>query len=44
MIWHEVALQGASSGEFEAQIAELGPFPGAELAGQCQPQIGHADL
>src|SRR5664279_3041995 len=26
MIWHEVALRGASSGEFEAQIAELGPF------------------
>src|SRR6201991_2090542 len=26
MIWHEVALPGASSGEFEVQIAELGPF------------------
>src|SRR3977135_843409 len=26
MIWREVALRGASSGEFEAQIAELGPF------------------
>ncbi|WP_407169448.1 hypothetical protein [Bradyrhizobium sp. ORS 111] len=26
MIWHEVPLRGASSGEFEAQIAELGPF------------------
>jgi hypothetical protein len=26
MIWHEVPLRGASAGEFEAQIAELGPF------------------
>src|SRR3954453_16321230 len=26
MMWREVALRGASSGEFEAQIAELGPF------------------
>src|SRR5262249_24020767 len=26
MIWHEVALRGASSGDFEAQIAELRPF------------------
>src|SRR5215831_3654286 len=26
MIWHEVALQGASSGEFGAQIADLRPF------------------
>src|SRR5437588_3622702 len=26
MIWHEVPLRGASSGEFEAQIAGLGPF------------------
>lgn len=26
MIWREVALTGASSGEFEAQIAALGPF------------------
>lgn len=26
MIWQEIALRGASSGEFEAQIAELGPF------------------
>src|SRR3954471_816965 len=26
MIWHEVPLRGASSGEFEAQIAELKPF------------------
>ena len=26
MIWHDVALRGASSGEFEAQIAGLGPF------------------
>src|ERR1700720_107228 len=25
-IWHEVPLRGASSGEFEAQIAELKPF------------------
>lgn len=26
MIWHEVALRGASSGEFETQITELAPF------------------
>src|SRR5262249_57091652 len=26
MIWHEVALRGASSGNFETQIAELGSF------------------
>ncbi len=26
MIWHEVVLRGASSGEFEAQIAQLGRF------------------
>src|ERR1700759_2599757 len=26
MIWHEVPLRGASSGEFEAQIADLRPF------------------
>src|SRR3974390_996130 len=26
MIWHELPLRGASSGDFEAQIAELGPF------------------
>jgi hypothetical protein len=25
MIWHEVPLRGAASGDFEAQIAELGP-------------------
>src|ERR1700749_2768056 len=26
MIWHEVALRGASSGDFETQIADLRPF------------------
>ncbi|MCK7475374.1 MAG: hypothetical protein MZV49_22105 [Rhodopseudomonas palustris] len=26
MIWHELVLRGGSSGEFETQIAELGPF------------------
>src|ERR1700735_4674291 len=26
MIWHEVPLRGAASGDFEAQIAALGPF------------------
>jgi SAM-dependent methyltransferase len=26
MVWREVALRGASSGEFEQQIAELSPF------------------
>ena len=40
MIWHEVPLQGASSGEFEAQIADLRPFLDAELARQRQPRTG----
>src|ERR1700749_2168869 len=26
LIWHEVGMRGGSSGEFETQIAELGPF------------------
>ena len=44
MIWHEVALRGASSGEFEAADRRIGAVSGAKLAGQYQPQIGHADL
>ena len=37
MVWHEVALRGASSGEFEAQIARTRAVSGGELAGQRQP-------
>ena len=44
MIWHEVPLQGASSGEFEAQIAELGPFLEQNWRANISPRIGHADL
>ena len=39
MVWHEVALKGASSGEFEEQIAELGPF-WSRTGGPCQPRSG----
>src|SRR5258707_6339536 len=37
MIWHEVALRGASSGEFETQIAELGPFLEQNSRGDVNP-------
>src|SRR5262249_10294045 len=40
MIWHEVALQGASSGEFGAQIAELGPFLEQNWRANISPKSG----
>jgi hypothetical protein len=40
MIWHEVALQGASSGEFETQIAELGPFLEQNWRANVSPKSG----
>src|SRR4029079_19563198 len=40
MIWHEVALQGASSGEFEAQIAALGPFLEQNWRASVSPRSG----
>src|SRR5712672_1710816 len=40
MLWHEVALQGASSGEFEAQIAELRPFLDENWRASVSPRSG----
>jgi len=40
MIWHEVALRGASSGEFEAQIAELGAFLEQNWRASVSPRSG----
>jgi SAM-dependent methyltransferase len=40
MIWHEVALRGGSSGEFEAQIAELGPFLEQNWRAMISPRSG----
>src|SRR5258708_30883609 len=40
MIWHEVALRGASSGEFEAQIGELGPFLEQNWRANISPRTG----
>ena len=40
MIWHEVALRGASSGEFETQIAEFGPFLEQNWRANVSPQSG----
>src|SRR5437867_3355297 len=40
MIWHEVPLRGASSGEFEAQIAELGPFLEQNWRANISPKSG----
>ena len=40
MIWHEVALRGASSGEFEAQIAELKPFLEQNWRANVSPRSG----
>jgi hypothetical protein len=39
-LWHEVALRGASSGEFEAQIAELGPFLEQNWRASVSPRSG----
>src|ERR1700710_1399214 len=40
MIWREVALRGGSSGEFEAQIAELGPFLEENWRANVSPRSG----
>jgi len=40
MIWHEVPLRGASSGDFEAQIAELGPFLEQNWRANVSPRSG----
>jgi hypothetical protein len=40
MIWHEVALRGASSGEFEAQIADLRGFLDANWRASVSPRTG----
>ena len=40
MVWHEVALQGASSGEFEAQIADLQPFLEQNWRASVSPRTG----
>jgi hypothetical protein len=40
MIWHEVALRGASSGEFETQIAELAPFLQENWRASVSPRSG----
>ena len=40
MIWHEVPLRGASSGEFEAQIAELKPFLEQNWRANVSPRSG----
>jgi hypothetical protein len=40
MIWHEVPLRGASSGEFETQIAELGPFLEQNWRANVSPRTG----
>ena len=40
MIWHEVPLRGASSGEFETQIAELGPFLEQNWRANVSPRSG----
>src|ERR1700759_4751813 len=40
MIWHEGALRGASSGDFEAQIADLRPFLDENWRGAVLPPNG----
>jgi len=40
MIWHEVALRGASSGEFATQIAELRPFLEDNWRASVSPRSG----
>src|ERR1700712_4833406 len=40
MIWHEVALRGASSGEFETQIAQLAPFLAENWRANVGPRSG----
>ena len=40
MIWHEVALRGESSGDFEAQIADLRPFLDQNWRANVSPRTG----
>src|SRR3974390_434068 len=40
MIWQEVALRGASSGDFEAQIADLRPFLEQNWRASVSPRSG----
>lgn len=40
MIWHEVALRGISSGEFEAQIVDLRPFLDLNWRANVSPRTG----
>ncbi len=40
MIWKDVPLRGASSGEFEAQIGELGPFLEDNWRASVSPRSG----
>src|ERR1700741_2721616 len=40
MTWHEVPLRGASSGEFEAQIADLRPFLEQNWRASVSPRTG----
>src|SRR3974390_780411 len=42
MIWHEVPLRGEASGDFEAQIAELGPFLEQNWRARVGPASGIA--
>src|SRR3954464_9049578 len=39
-LWYEVALRGASSGDFEAQINELGPFLEQNWRANVSPRSG----
>ncbi|MGY3357551.1 hypothetical protein ACVWZK_004214 [Bradyrhizobium sp. GM0.4] len=39
-VWHEVPLRGASSGEFETQIAELKPFLEQNWRAAVSPRTG----
>ena len=40
MVWKDVALRGGSAGEFEAQIAELGPFLEDNWRANVSPRSG----
>src|SRR6201746_389300 len=40
MIWHEIPLRGSSSGDFETQIAELGPFLEQNWRANISPRTG----
>ena len=44
MIWHEVAAAGGLVGRIRGPDRRTWAVSGAELAGQCQPPVGHADL